>query len=65
MTSFSEQNSAARWCSGLEFMLWRKIRECSEDLTLRELADFNFYTGLAGGWWMWDNLAKRQKFLYQ
>jgi hypothetical protein len=54
MTSFSERMWSARWASGLEFLLWKKVRECSPDLTLREIADFNFYAGLAGGWWMWD-----------
>ena len=63
MTSFSETMWSARWCSGLEFILWKKIRECSDDLTLREIADLNFYAGLAGGWWMWDKNQKCEMFV--
>ncbi|MFK0729982.1 MAG: hypothetical protein ACFKPT_25150 [Gloeotrichia echinulata GP01] len=63
MTSFSERMWSARWCSGLEFLLWEKIRECSDDLTLREIADLNFYAGLAGGWWMWDKNQKSEVFI--
>ncbi|MHC5755817.1 MAG: hypothetical protein ACYTXF_35300 [Nostoc sp.] len=63
MTSFSERMWSARWASGLEFLLWEKVRSCSEDLTLREIADFNFYAGLAGGWWMWDKPQEREVFV--
>jgi hypothetical protein len=63
MTSFSERTWSASWCSGLEFILWKKVRSCSEDLTLREIADFNFYAGLAGGWWMWDKNQKCEVFV--
>ncbi|MBN3890005.1 MAG: hypothetical protein HWQ43_12805 [Nostoc sp. JL31] len=63
MTSFSEGMWSARWCSGLEFLLWKKVRECSDDLTCREIADFNFYSGLAGGWWMWDKDKKSEVFV--
>jgi hypothetical protein len=61
--NFSERTCLARWSSGIEFILWKKIRECSEDLTLRELADFNFYAGLANGWWMWDKNQKCEVFV--
>ncbi|MEH2289557.1 hypothetical protein [Nostoc sp.] len=63
MSSFSEQTWSAGWLSELVFILWRKIRECSDDLTLREIADFNFYSGLAGGWWMWDENQKSEVFI--
>ncbi|QSJ18741.1 hypothetical protein JYQ62_08270 [Nostoc sp. UHCC 0702] len=63
MTSFSERTWSAGWYSGLEFILWRQVRECSEDLTIRELADFNFCAGLAGGWWMWDKFQKTEVFV--
>ncbi len=63
MTSFSERMWSARWASGLEFLLWRKVRSCSDDLTLREIADFNFYAALAGGWWMWDKNQKSEVFV--
>lgn len=58
MSSFSERMWSAAWISGLEFILWKKVRECSDDLTLREIADFNFYAGLSGGWWMWDQKSE-------
>jgi hypothetical protein len=54
MSSYSERMWSTGWNSGLEFILWKKVRECSDGLTLREIADFNLYAGLAGGWWMWD-----------
>ena len=63
MTSFSEKTWSARWCSGFEFFLWKKVRECSDDLTLREIADLNFYAGLAGGWWMWDKDRNSEVFV--
>ncbi|MFN6484005.1 MULTISPECIES: hypothetical protein [unclassified Nostoc] len=63
MTSFSERMWSARWLSDLEFILWKKVRSCSDDLTLREIADFNFYAGLAGGWWMWDEQQKSEVFI--
>ncbi|WP_445626643.1 hypothetical protein [Nostoc sp. DSM 114167] len=63
MSSFSERMWSAGWLSGLEFILWKKVRECSDDLTLREIADFNFYAGLAGGWWMWDKNQKCEVFV--
>lgn len=63
MMSFSERMWSARWLSGLEFILWKKTRSCSDDLTLREIADFNFYSGLAGGWWMWDENQKCEVFV--
>ncbi|MDZ8096782.1 MAG: hypothetical protein RMZ42_33310 [Nostoc sp. DedQUE05] len=63
MSSFSERMWSAGWLSGLEFILWKKVRECSDDLTLREIADFNFYAGLAGGWWMWDEVRKSEVFV--
>ncbi|MEH2088042.1 hypothetical protein [Nostoc sp.] len=63
MTSFSERMWSARWASGLEFLLWKKVRECSDDLTLREIADLNFYAGCAGGWWMWDKDQKSEVFV--
>ncbi|MEH2082473.1 MAG: hypothetical protein V7K89_21570 [Nostoc sp.] len=63
MTSFSEKMWLARWLSGLEFILWSKVRKCSDDLTLREIADFNFYAGLAGGWWMWGKAQKCEVFV--
>ena len=63
MTSFSERMWSARWLSGLEFILWKKVRSCSDDLTLREIADFNFYAGLAGGWWIWDENEKEEVFV--
>lgn len=49
MTSFSERMWSARWASGLEFLLWKKVRKCSPDLSLREIADLNFYAGLRHG----------------
>ncbi|MEH2357546.1 hypothetical protein [Nostoc sp.] len=63
MSSFSERMWSAGWLSGLEFLLWKKVRSCSDDLTLREIADFNFYAGLAGGWWTWDKNQKCEVFL--
>ncbi|MBN3889898.1 MAG: hypothetical protein HWQ43_12200 [Nostoc sp. JL31] len=63
MITFSEKMWSARWFSGLEFILWKKVRECSDDLTLREIADFNFYSGLASGWWMWDEKQKCEVFV--
>jgi hypothetical protein len=63
MISFSERSWSARWASGLEFLLWKKIRGCSPDLTLREIADFNFYAGLANGWWMWDKNLNCESFV--
>lgn len=63
MSSFSEQMWSASWSSGLEFLLWKKVRSCSDDLTLREIADFNLYAGLAGGWWMWDENQKCEIFV--
>lgn len=63
MTSFSERMWSARWAFGLEFLLWKKVRSCSDDLTLREIADLNFYAGLAGGWWMWDKNQKCEVFI--
>ncbi|MEH2224384.1 hypothetical protein [Nostoc sp.] len=63
MTSFSERMWSARWASGLEFLLWEKIRACSDDLTLREIADLNFYAGCAGGWWMWDKSQTCEVFV--
>ncbi|MEH2377619.1 MAG: hypothetical protein V7K27_01760 [Nostoc sp.] len=63
MSSFSERMWSAGWVSGVEFSLWKKVRECSDDLTIREIADFNFYSGLAGGWWMWDENQKSEVFV--
>ncbi|MEH2448937.1 MAG: hypothetical protein V7K18_25075 [Nostoc sp.] len=63
MSSFSERMWSAKWLSELEFILWKKIRECSDDLTIREIADFNLYAGLAGGWWMWDENQKSEVFI--
>ncbi|MEH2250064.1 hypothetical protein [Nostoc sp.] len=63
MMSFSKRMWSAGWLSGLEFILWKKVRECSEDMTLREIADFNFYSSLSGGWWMWDKNQKREVFV--
>lgn len=63
MSSFSKRMWCASWLSGLEFILWKKIRECSDDLTIREIADFNLYVGLAGGWWMWDENQKSEVFV--
>ena len=63
MSSFSERMWSAGWVNGLEFLLWKKVRECSPDLTLREIADLNFYAGLAGGWWMWDKDHESEVFV--
>ncbi|MDZ8093721.1 MAG: hypothetical protein RM049_07430 [Nostoc sp. DedQUE04] len=63
MSSFSERMWSAGWLSGLEFILWKKVRSCSDDLTLREIADFNFYAGLAGGWWIWEKDQKSEVFV--
>ncbi|MEH1817287.1 MAG: hypothetical protein V7L09_33490 [Nostoc sp.] len=63
MSSFSEKMWSAGWLSGLEFLLWKKVRSCSDDLTLREIADLNFYAGLAGGWWLWDEDKRCEVFV--
>ncbi|MEH2287178.1 hypothetical protein [Nostoc sp.] len=63
IVNFSETIWSAKWRSGVEFILWEKVRECSDDLTLREIADLNFYAGLAGGWWLWDDNEKSEVFI--
>lgn len=63
MSSFSERNYCASWKAGIEFILWKQVRECGENLTLRELADFNLYAGLSGGWWMWDEEIECEVFV--
>ncbi|WP_335122584.1 hypothetical protein [Nostoc sp.] len=63
MSRFSERMWSAGWTQGLEFILWKKVRECSGDLTIREIANFNFYAGLAGGWWMWDENQQSEVFV--
>ncbi|MHC5718827.1 MAG: hypothetical protein ACYTX0_43875 [Nostoc sp.] len=63
MSNISEKMWSAGWLDGLEFLLWTKVRQCSPDLTLREIADFNFYAGLAAGWWMWDKEKKSEVFV--
>jgi hypothetical protein len=64
MSAISEEYWCAGWMHNLEYMLWDVVRGKREDLcTPEEIEQLKYLSGKCGGWIIWDEQAKGEKFV--
>lgn len=64
MSAISEEYWCAGWMHNLEYTLWDVVSGKREDIcTPEEIEQLKYLSGKCGGWIVWDEQAKREKFV--
>jgi hypothetical protein len=64
MSAISEEYWCAGWMHNLEYMLWDVVGGKREDLcTPEEIEQLKYLSGRCGGWIIWDEQAKGERFV--
>jgi hypothetical protein len=64
MSGISEEYWCAGWLSGLEYTLWDAVTGKGKDIcSLEEIEQLKYLSGKCGGWIIWDEQAKDEKFV--
>lgn len=64
MSAISEEYWCAGWMHNLEYMLWDVVSGKRKGLcTPEEIEQLEYLSGKCGGWIVWDEQAKGEKFV--
>lgn len=64
MSEISEEHWCAGWLGGLEYTLWDAVVGKRKDIcSSEEVEQLKYLSGKCGGWIIWDEQAKGERFV--